>query len=49
MTSISNNVYKLDDLVNRYNSTYYCTIKMKTVDVKSNAYINCSKQINDED
>ena len=43
MTSISKNTYidKLDDLViNTYNST----IKMKSVDVKSSAYIESSKE-----
>ena len=34
MTSISKNVYidKLDNIVNKYNYTYYNTIKMKPVD-----------------
>ena len=51
MTSISKNVYidKLDDIVNKYNNAYHSTIKMKPVDVKSNTYINSSKEINDED
>ena len=51
MTSISKNVYidKLDDIVNKYNNTYHRTIKMKPVDVKSSTYIDCSKEINDED
>ena len=51
MTSISKNVYidKLDDIVNKYNNTYHSTIKMKPVDVKSNTYIDSSKEINDED
>ena len=51
MTSISQNVYidKLDDIVNKYNNTYHNTIKMKPVDVKSNTYIDYSKEINDED
>ena len=51
MTSVSKNVYidKLDDIVNKYNNTYYSTIKMKTVDVKSNTYIDSSKEINDKD
>ena len=42
MTSISKNLYvdKLDDIVNKYNNTYHCTIKIKPVDVKSNTYIN---------
>ena len=50
-TSISKNVYidKLDDIVNKYNNTYHSTIKMKSVDVKSNTYINSSKEINDKD
>ena len=36
MTSISKTVYPdiLDDTVNKYNSTYYRTTKMKPVDVK---------------
>ena len=48
MTSISKNVYidKLDDIVNKYNNTYHSTIKMKPVDVKSNTYIDSSKEIN---
>ena len=50
MTSISKNVYinKLNDIVNKYNSTYN-TIKMKTVDVKLNTYIESSKEINNKD
>ena len=36
MTSISKNAFidKLDDIVNKYNNTFYRTIKMKPVDVK---------------
>ena len=51
MTSVSKNVYihKLDDIVNKYISTYHSTIKMKPVDVISNAYINSSKEINNKD
>ena len=51
MTSISKNVYidKLDDIVNKYNNTYHSTIKMKPVDVKSNTYIDYSKEINNKD
>ena len=51
MTSISKNVYidKLDDIVNKYNNAYHSTIKGKPVDVKSNTYINSSKEINDKD
>ena len=49
MTSVSKIVYidKLDDKVNKYNNIYHSTIKMKPVDVKSNTYINSSKEIND--
>ena len=51
MTSIPKNVYidKLDDIVNKYNNTYHSTIKMKPVDVKSNTYIDSSKEINNKD
>ena len=50
MTSIANNVYidKLDDVVNKYNNTYYSTIKMNPVDVKSSIYIDFSKGNNEE-
>ena len=40
---------KLDNIVNKYNNTCHSTIKMETVDVKSNTYINFSKEINDKD
>ena len=45
MTSVSKNVYidKLDDVVNKYNSTYHRTIKMKPVDIKDNTYIDFNK------
>ena len=51
MISISKNVYidKLDDTVDEYNNTYYRTIKMKTVDVKDNTYIDIGKEVNDKD
>ena len=51
MTSISKNVYidKLDYIVNKYNNAYHSTIKMKPVEVKSNRYIDSSKQINYKD
>ena len=40
------NVYidKLDDIVNKCNNTYYRTIKMKPVDVKSRMYIDFNKK-----
>ena len=51
MTSISRNVYidKLDDIVDKYNNTYHTTIKMKSIDVKDNTYINIDKEINTKD
>ena len=51
MTSVSKTVHidKLDAIVNKYNSTYYSTIKMKPVYVKSSTYIDSSKEINDKD
>ena len=51
MISVSKNVYidKLDDIVYKYNNTYHSTIKMKPVDVKSNTYIDTSKEINNKD
>ena len=50
MTSVSKNAYidKLDDIVNRY-KTCHITIKVKTVDVNSNTYIDSSKEINNKD
>ena len=51
MTSVSKNIYidKLDDIVNKYNNIYHSTVKKKPVDVKSNTYINSSKEINNKD
>ena len=40
---------KLDDIVTKNNNTYHSTIKMKPVDVKSNAYIKSNKEINNKD
>ena len=50
MTSVSKIVYidKLE-IVNKYNNTHHSTIKMKLVDVKTNTYIDSSKEINNED
>ena len=51
MISVWKNVYidKLEDIVNRYNNTFYRTIKMKPADVKSNTYIYFNKENNKED
>ena len=51
MTSISKDVhiYKLDDIVKKYNNTYHKSIKMKPVDVKDNTYyIGFKKDVNDK-
>ena len=51
MTLVSKNlyIYKLDDIVNKYNNTYRSTIKMKPLDVKSITYIDLGTEKNDED
>ena len=51
MTSISKNVDidKLDDIVDEYNNTKHRTIKMKSIDVKGNTYIDFGKEVNDND
>ena len=41
-------IYKLDDMVNKYNNTYHRTIKIKPVDTKPSTYIDSSKEINDK-
>ena len=40
---------RLDDIVNEYNNTYHRTIKMKSVDVKGNKYIDFKKETNNKD
>ena len=49
MTSVSKNVYinKLDDVVNKY-KICQSTIKMKPVNIKSNTYIDFSKEFNEK-
>ena len=42
------NTDKLDDIVNKCNNTHHSRIKMKPVDVKSSAYIDSSKEINNK-
>ena len=51
MTSVSKNgdIDEIDDKVDKYNNTYHWTIKRKPSDVKSNTYIDSSKEINDKD
>ena len=51
MTSVSKNVYinDLADIVKKYNSIYYSTIKMKLADVKSSTYVDFNKENNKED
>ena len=39
---------KLDDIVNKYNNTYYKIIKMKPVDVNPSIYIDFNKENNKE-
>ena len=48
MTLVSKYVYndKLNDTVNKHNNKYYNAIKMKPIDVRSNTYIDSSKEIN---
>ena len=48
MTAISKNVYfdVLDDIVDKYNSTVHRTIKMKTIDVTGNSYVECNEDFN---
>ena len=51
MTSIVKNVFidKLDDMVNKNNDTNHGTMKMELAEVKSNTYIDSSKEINEKD
>ena len=48
MSSISRNMYidKLDDIVNKDDSSYHSRIKMKPIDVKSSKYVDSSQEIN---
>ena len=51
MSSISKNVYvyKLDDIVHKYNNKKHRTIKMRPIDVKDNTYTDLGKEVNDND
>ena len=51
MTAVSKDVYfhVLNDMVDKYNNTYHNTIKMKSIDVKSNSYAECNVDSNQKD
>ena len=49
LTSINVYIDKLDDIVNKYKDTYHSAIKMKPLNIKSNACSNSGKEINDKD
>ena len=51
MTAISKNVYfdVLDDIVDEYNNTYHRTIKMKSIDVKSDFLAEYNEESNEKD
>ena len=51
MKTISKNVYfdVLDDIVDKYNSTYHKTIKMKPVDVEDNSCAEYNEKFNEKD
>ena len=40
---------KSDDIVNKYNNIYHSAIKLKTANVKDNAYIDFDKESNNMD
>ena len=50
MTVVSKDVYfhVLNDAVDKYNSTYHNTIKIKSVDVKSSSYAKCNVDSNEK-
>ena len=51
MTTVPKNVYfnVLDDIVDKYNTTYHKTIKMKPVDVKDDSFAEYSEASNEKD
>ena len=51
MAAVSKNVYfdVLDDIVDKYNNTYHNTIKMKSIDLKSNSYAEYNVDSNAKD
>ena len=40
-------IYKLYDIVEKYNNTYHTSIKMKPVNIKDTTYIDFKKEVND--
>ena len=50
MTAVSKNVYiiKLDNIVNKYDNTYYTTLTMNPIDVKPSSYIDFHVEQNDK-
>ena len=40
---------KLDNIITEYNSTFHRTIKIKSMEVKDNTYIDCIKEDNVKD
>ena len=51
MTLVSKDVYidKLDEVADDYNNTYHRAIKMESVDVKDDRYIDFKKEVNNKD
>ena len=51
MKAVSRNVSfnVLDDIVDKYNNTYYTAIKMKPIDIKSNSYPEYNVDSNNKD
>ena len=51
MTAVSKNVYSevLNDIVDNYNNTYYKTIKMKAIDLKSDSFAKYNEESNEKD
>ena len=42
-------IYKLGDIVKKYNNAYHRTDEMKPVDVNSKTYINSNEENNNKD
>ena len=51
MTAISKNVYfdVLDDIVNKYNNTVHRTIKMKSINVADDSFVEYNEESNKKD